>query len=92
MSRPKASDGGTGRDRLPPAELVAEAARHPSGSVAEIDRTLIADPNGYIPGEAVRGVWKVDANGCLTGEITPNPEARASPGRLHQAEQQQSLA
>jgi hypothetical protein len=73
MSRPTASDGGTGRDRLPPAERVAEAARHPSGSVAEIDRTLIADPNGYIPGEAVRGVWKVDANGCLTGEFTPNP-------------------
>lgn len=73
VSRPTVSDGGTGRDRLPPAELVAEAARHPSGWVYEIDRTLIADPDGYIPSEAVRGGWKVDANGCLTGEFRPNP-------------------
>jgi hypothetical protein len=62
------------RCATPPSELVAEAARQPGGSVAEIDRTLIGDPDGYIPAEAIRGVWKVDAQGQLTGEFQPNPK------------------
>jgi hypothetical protein len=57
----------------PSADLIAEAVRHPGGSVAEIDRALIGDPDGYIPGEAIRGAWKVDAEGHLTGEFVPNP-------------------
>ncbi|MFG2058358.1 hypothetical protein ACGFI9_30480 [Micromonospora sp. NPDC048930] len=57
----------------PPTGLLAEAARNPGGSVAEIDQTLISDPNGYIPAEAIRRVWKVDAGGKLTGEFQPNP-------------------
>jgi hypothetical protein len=69
VSRPTAA----GQDRVPPAELVAEAARHPGGSVAEIDRTLIGHPDGYIPGEAIRGMWTVDSGGRLTGEFQPNP-------------------
>jgi len=72
-----ANDGGSstfGRmERTPPAELAAEAARHPGGSVAEIDQDLISDPDGYIPGEAVRGVWTVGDDGKLTGEFVPNP-------------------
>lgn len=62
------------RNVTPPAGLLAEAARNPGGSVAEIDQALISDPNGYIPAEAVRGVWKVDAGGKLTGEFQPNPK------------------
>ena len=62
------------RITTPPAELVAEAVRHPGGSVAEIDSTLIGDPDGYIPPEAIRGVWKVDVTGQLTGEFQPNPK------------------
>ncbi|MGW0436389.1 hypothetical protein ACWDV4_28055 [Micromonospora sp. NPDC003197] len=60
------------REELPSA-LVAEAARNPGGSVAEIDPTLIGDPDGYIPAEAIRGRWQVDAAGQLTGEFEANP-------------------
>ncbi|WP_435233911.1 hypothetical protein [Micromonospora aurantiaca (nom. illeg.)] len=58
--------------RTPPAALVAEAARRPGGWVAELDRALIGDPGGYIPAEAIRGAWKVDDAGQLTGEFQPN--------------------
>ncbi|MER8120245.1 hypothetical protein [Streptomyces sp. NPDC094031] len=57
----------------PPPELVAQAAANPGGSVAVIDPELIADPDGYVPGEAVQGVWRVGADGKLTGEFVPNP-------------------
>jgi hypothetical protein len=58
--------------RTPPAALMAEAARQPGGWVAELDRALIGDPDGYIPSEAIRGAWKVDDAGQLTGEFQPN--------------------
>lgn len=58
----------------PPPELVAEAAANPGGSVAAIDPDLIGDPNGYVPGEAVTGVWQVDEDGKLTGEFVENPD------------------
>ncbi|MFI9202762.1 hypothetical protein [Streptomyces sp. NPDC053048] len=57
----------------PPPELVAEAAANPGGSVAVIDPDLISDPNGYVPGEAVQGVWRVGEDGKLTGEFVENP-------------------
>ncbi|MFD5147703.1 hypothetical protein [Streptomyces sp. NPDC058401] len=53
--------------------LVAAAAENPGGRVAEIDRTYIDDPNGYVPPEAIRGVWLVDGSGKLTGEYQGNP-------------------
>ncbi|GGV73791.1 hypothetical protein GCM10010277_87660 [Streptomyces longisporoflavus] len=53
--------------------LVAAAAEHPGGSVAEIDRTYIDDPDGYVPPEAIRGAWLVDSSGKLTGEYQENP-------------------
>ncbi|TYB37149.1 hypothetical protein FXF50_16065 [Micromonospora sp. AP08] len=73
MTSPTAPGDEPERKSIPPAALVKEAARQPGGSVAEIDQTLISDPNGYIPAEAIRGVWKVDATGQLTGEFQPNP-------------------
>ncbi|MFH7595529.1 hypothetical protein WDV06_10565 [Streptomyces racemochromogenes] len=57
----------------PPPELVAEAAANPGGSVAVIDPAFIGDPNGYVPGEAVQGVWVVGEDGKLTGEFVENP-------------------
>ncbi|CAM5527158.1 hypothetical protein BOQ63_004155 (plasmid) [Streptomyces viridifaciens] len=57
----------------PPPELVAEAAANPGGSVAAIDPDLIGDPDGYVPSEAVQGVWRVGADGKLTGEFVENP-------------------
>ncbi|MEV6201084.1 hypothetical protein AB0M64_13990 [Streptomyces sp. NPDC051771] len=53
--------------------LLAEAARNPGGSVAEIDPTYVDDPNGYVPPEAIRGAWLVDAHGKLTGAYESNP-------------------
>ncbi|MFB8241052.1 hypothetical protein ACFC58_31395 [Kitasatospora purpeofusca] len=38
-----------------------------------IDPDLIGDPNGYIPGEAVQGAWRVGSDGKLTGEFVENP-------------------
>ncbi|MFJ8164307.1 hypothetical protein ACIRBY_25755 [Streptomyces sp. NPDC096136] len=38
-----------------------------------IDPAFIGDPNGYVPGEAVQGVWVVGEDGRLTGEFVENP-------------------
>ncbi|MEE4546259.1 hypothetical protein V2S66_30385 [Streptomyces sp. V4-01] len=64
------------RERIrksPPPELVAEAAANPGGSVAPIDSDYIGHPDGFIPGEAIQGIWLVDADGNLTGEFEENP-------------------
>ncbi|MEV7416327.1 hypothetical protein [Streptomyces sp. NPDC089919] len=53
--------------------LRAAAAENPGGSVAEIDRTYIDDPDGYVPAEAIVGAWTVDDRGKLTGEFRVNP-------------------
>ncbi|WP_202867512.1 hypothetical protein [Kribbella pittospori] len=60
------------RRRRPPAGLVAEAARNPGGWVYEIDGDWVDDPNGYVPPEAIRGGWRVDEAGQLTGEFVSN--------------------
>ncbi len=57
----------------PPPGLVAAAAANPGGSVAEIDPDYIGDPDGFIPNEAIEGVWVVGADGRLTGEFRENP-------------------
>jgi hypothetical protein len=70
------SDFEAERERIrqsPPPELVAEAAANPGGLVASIDSDYIGDPDGFIPGEAIQGVWLVDADGKLTGEFKENP-------------------
>jgi hypothetical protein len=61
------------RRRTPEPELVAAAAQNPGGRVAEIDHDVVRDPDGYVPAEAVVGVWEVDAQGRLTGEFHANP-------------------
>ncbi|WP_199234662.1 hypothetical protein [Kribbella sp. VKM Ac-2568] len=60
------------RRRIPSDGLVAEAARNPGGWVYEIDGDWVDDPNGYVPPEAIRGGWRVDEAGRLTGEFVPN--------------------
>ncbi|MFE5331170.1 hypothetical protein ACFRCG_32755 [Embleya sp. NPDC056575] len=61
--------------REPPDDpgLAAAAAQSPGGSVAEIDPAYADDPNGYVPGEAIRGAWLVGPDGVLTGEYRENP-------------------
>lgn len=56
-----------------PSRLVAEAAAHPGGSVAEIDGTLVTDPDGYVPAEAIIGCFLVGPDGRATGEYVRNP-------------------
>lgn len=56
-----------------PPHVEAEAARHAGGTIAEIDGSLISDPDGYVPPEAIRGGWIVDPQGRATGEYRHNP-------------------
>lgn len=67
------SGGETGGvTRRPPPELAARAAAHPGGWLYEIDTAWVDDPEGYVPTEAIRGGWKVSAEGRLTGEFWEN--------------------
>ncbi|WP_346076091.1 MULTISPECIES: hypothetical protein [Actinomycetes] len=66
MTRSTAGGGG----RIP---VGARWTYAPGGSVAVIDPGLIGDPDGYVPGEAVQGVWRVGEDGKPTGEFVPNP-------------------
>jgi hypothetical protein len=56
-----------------PAQLVAEAAANPGGAVAEIDGSLVPDRDGYVPSEAVVGIYPVGPDGVATGEYIRNP-------------------
>jgi len=56
-----------------PDQLVAEAALHPGGSVAEIGSSMVSDPNGYVPAEAIIGCFLVGADGRATGKYVRNP-------------------
>jgi len=47
-----------------------QARQHPNGWVYEIDGDI--NPNGNVPPEKIRGAWKVDSDGQLTGEYMPN--------------------
>lgn len=60
--------------RAVPRELAAEAAANPGGTVAEIDGSLISDPNGYVPREAIVGVYVVGPDGVPTGDYLRNPD------------------
>jgi hypothetical protein len=62
-----------GEPRQLPLELLAEAAANPGGFVAEIDASKAPDPNGYVPAEAILGVFPVGADGVATGEFLRNP-------------------
>ncbi|WP_163507315.1 hypothetical protein [Fodinicola acaciae] len=57
-----------------PAELTAAAAANPGGAVAEIDATMVSDPNGYVPAEAIVGVFLVGPDGKATGDYERNPD------------------
>jgi hypothetical protein len=60
------------RRDVPPG-LAAEAAANPGGVVAAIDRSLIGDPDRYVPPEAIVGVYLVGPDGVPTGEFRRNP-------------------
>ncbi|MFD9163908.1 hypothetical protein ACFVZ8_18290 [Streptomyces sp. NPDC059558] len=56
-----------------PPELLAAAAENPGGSVAQIDTEYASRPDGYVPTEAILGVWLVGADGKPTGVFEKNP-------------------
>ena len=56
-----------------PTGLAAEAAANPGGSVAEIDGSMVSDANGYVPPEAIIGLFLVGPDGVPTGEYVRNP-------------------
>ena len=56
-----------------PEHLIAEAAANPGGSVAEIDGSVVSDPDGYVPAEAIIGCYLVGPGGRATGEYVHNP-------------------
>jgi hypothetical protein len=56
-----------------PVGLVAAAAANPGGSVAAIDGSVVRDPNGYVPPEAIIGIYPVGPDGRATGDYLRNP-------------------
>ena len=56
------------------AAAVAEARQNPNGWVYAMDG--VADPNGAVPPERIKGAWKVNAKGEIEGEFIPNPNYR----------------
>jgi len=56
-----------------PARLAADARANPGGFVAEIDASKAPDPNGYVPTEAIFGVFCIGPDGIATGEFLRNP-------------------
>lgn len=59
--------------RTMPGHLTAEAAGNPGGWVYEIDGSLVTDPDGYVPAEAILGGFAVGPDGRPTGEYARNP-------------------
>jgi hypothetical protein len=59
--------------RSMPAHLAAEAAVHPGGWVYEIDGSMVSNPDGYVPAEAIMGGYAVGPDGRPTGEYARNP-------------------
>jgi hypothetical protein len=60
--------------RTMPAHLTAEAAAHPGGWVYEIDGSMVSNPDGYVPAEAIMGGFAVGSDGRPTGEYARNPQ------------------
>ena len=54
--------------------MIAEAKANPNGWVYQIAGGF--GPNDRVPPDCIKGAYKVDANGILTGEFQPNPNYR----------------
>ncbi len=65
-------------EQIDPA-LAAEASRNPGGYVYVIDEEVSRSEHG--PPEAIRGCYKVDNEGKITGEFIVNPNYRGAGNR-----------
>ena len=52
-------------------ELIKEAKNNPNGWVYVLDKEF--DGNEEVPPEFIKGAWKVDEKGKISGEFMPNP-------------------
>ncbi len=58
----------------PTPEAIAQAKLHPGGWVLVVDS--YDGPDDQVPPERIRGAWKVDADGLITGDFVPNLKYR----------------
>jgi hypothetical protein len=61
----------------PPPGALEEAKKYPNGWVYVIEGNFGADE--FVPLEAIKGGWKVDESGTLTGEYWKNPRFKPVP-------------
>ena len=54
----------------PSPQMIQEAKNNPGGYVYELNPKY--DPNGAVPPQGIKGAWKVDEQGKITGEYVPN--------------------
>ncbi len=59
--------------RTMPPHLAAQAAANPGGWVYEIDGSVVSNPDGYVPAEAIIGGFVVGPDGRPTGDYARNP-------------------
>ena len=52
-------------------KLIKEAKRHPNGWVYVLDKEF--EGKEEVPAEFIRGAWKVNESGEITGEFASNP-------------------
>ena len=55
----------------PSKEAIEKAKMHPNGWIYQIEG--IYGPDDSVPPEAIVGAWKVNEEGNIVGEFTPNP-------------------
>lgn len=57
--------------RTPPEGAIKEALKTPNGWIYEIDPEY--DNQEAVPPHAIKGAWKVGANGIIEGDFIDNP-------------------
>ena len=61
----------TMQNKKPHKGAEKEALNNPNGWVYEIDSNF--KPEDAVPPEAIKGAWKVNEKGVITGDFIPNP-------------------
>jgi hypothetical protein len=59
------------RKKPHPEDAVKEALNNPNGWVYVIDEAFKDEEN--VPPQAIKGAWKVDSEGIITGDFIYNP-------------------
>ena len=58
-------------DIQPSKRVIEEALKNPNGWVYAVDKSF--ENIEEVPREAIKGAWKVDQNGIISGDFLPNP-------------------